>query len=81
MITRMLPRTSIPISNKEISAALKGFLLGKSGDEKEVAKFENELMTYLGIQQVFCAKLRVSASRHLGPRIASAIALKDHQNV
>lgn len=52
MMARMLPRTSIPISNKEIAATIEGLLQGENGNRAEVAKFENELATYLGVPKV-----------------------------
>ena len=49
----MIPRTAIPIGNEEIAVVLHRFLLGEDIYREDVARFENELATYLGIKRTF----------------------------
>ena len=48
---KVLPRTAIPLSRKEVVATLRGLLPEKSDAREDVAKFENDLATYLGAKK------------------------------
>jgi len=49
----MIPRTAIPVGNEEIAVVLHRFLLGEEIYREDVARFENELATYLGTRRIF----------------------------
>ena len=50
-LTKMIPRTAIPIGNKEI-AVLTRMLLGNLTGEQPIREFEQDLANYLGAQKV-----------------------------
>lgn len=49
----MIPRVAIPIGNDEIVGILRSLFAGADAVSDNVAKFENELATYLGSKKVF----------------------------
>lgn len=49
----MIPRVAIPIGNDEIITILRLMFAGADAVSDNVAKFENELVTYLGNKKVF----------------------------
>ncbi len=52
---RIIPRTAIPLGNKEFAVALQGLLAGEDFAGEDIAEFENELAAYLGVEKIFAS--------------------------
>lgn len=50
---RIIPRTAIPIGNKEFAVALQRLLAGEDFAGGDIAGFEDELADYLGVEKIF----------------------------
>lgn len=49
----MIPRTAIPVDMKEVTVLLNTALVRKEVAKEDVAKFEEDLATYLGVEKTF----------------------------
>lgn len=54
-VGKIIPGAATPISNEELAIVLENLLLGADITEREVAKFENDLATYLGVKKAFAS--------------------------
>lgn len=52
-LVKIIPRTAIPIGNREVAALSDRLLAGEGAGEREVSEFEKEFADYLGVRNAY----------------------------